>query len=248
MSSNGPMEGAIEQSMKSNGHPSGSQPKRPYGRVPVDLLPTISKLSHLDAHVFLVGCILGNRYQGEIGLVPANKTKLAKLCGTTRYRLIQSLRRLETAHLVQLQANGWLFMSHYLDGVSSGDSVSSGGGVTPQEPTSDSSCTTLEPLVEPFQLVADTLNVTTKRAPNGGPHRRPRSQKIVWDETENRLKALDDTWKLSFREQWTETLGEEKYLKEMDKATAWLRGNPDRRKGNARLDKFLLNWMVKCIE
>lgn len=98
--------------MKDIQQPSESQPKNGrFGRVPESDAGAISKLSHLQAHVYLVACMLANRKKEPLGLVERSMRQIAQLANSSHPRVIEAAKELEGRGLVRYE-HGRLFVIH----------------------------------------------------------------------------------------------------------------------------------------
>lgn len=221
-------------------------PKEYFGRIPDRLLPVIRELTHLEAHVFLVLCILANRSttRGPLGEVCMTKTALAKECGIKRWPLYRAIDGLATKELVTPGDNGCHMVCHYLShGVSLPVTPCDTVSTQPQQNTN-----TYEPLIGSEEVSEEVDVAAAPATPKKAPRKRVKPW-LYWDAEEGELKARTDDPRCSaFTKKWAELLGnEERVYDQYEKANEWLKKFPKKRVNIKEFDQFFGNWLRKKV-
>lgn len=225
-----------------------SQERKGFGRIPDKLFVSLCLLRPLSGKVFMILSIKANRFKEPVGLVPFKISTIANWLDTSRTSIRRALTELHREGLIEYQA-GRVTVTHYNAlwvGQDEPDVGHSEPLVGQDEPFGGSSRPTIQPQVKQSIEVVAPLKVVKDSIGRIG---RTPKRSVVWSPEENKCKAIDEKWKIAFREHWIPLLGEDRYHEEVSKANAWLAApdRADRRSSKSRLDRFLWNWMVNCL-
>ncbi len=227
-----------------------------FGRIPDDLRSSLAKLSHLEAHVYLILATTAirdpKRKNTDLGHVNISKRDLARQMGVDRTSLKRAIRGLYDSGLVKKTGSScptsWGIVPHLLG---------------PHDPGEGSSCPvnspqpplypiTYKPLKRSEDVSEDVDAVVAAKLKKNPPKTKPSF--LVWNDDEKRLEVrageAAETQMKEFMQLWVERLGCDEGLIEdqLEEADRWLNRYPEKRAKTKRFDRFFGKWLGKLME